>query len=74
VVGVPGAVVGRTNPNLARDAPDLNHTSLPDLIGVTVTSLMERVEALEQRINGHAAVAHPHVPEAGAWRGEDFSI
>lgn len=74
VVGVPGQVVVRSKPHHANDAPDLNHTSLPDLIGVTVASLMERVDALEQRLNGHAPVAHPHAPEAGAWRGEDFSI
>ncbi|MCX6064216.1 MAG: serine O-acetyltransferase, partial [Chloroflexi bacterium] len=35
VVGVPGQVVKRSQPHLATDAPDLNHTSLPDIIGVT---------------------------------------
>jgi len=74
VVGVPGQVVVRSKPHHASDAPDLNHTSLPDLIGVTVTSLMARVDALEERLNGHATLPHPHAPEAGAWRGEDFSI
>ncbi len=33
VVGVPGQVVSRSKPHLASDAPDLNHTNLPDLIG-----------------------------------------
>lgn len=74
VVGVPGQVVVRSRPHRSTDAPDLNHTSMPDTIGLTVTSLMERMEVLEHRIKGHAEVPHPHVPEAGAWRGEDFSI
>jgi serine O-acetyltransferase len=74
VVGVPGQVVMRSKPHRATDAPDLNHTSLPDTIGLTVTNLMERVDALEHRFNGHSQIVHPHTPEAGAWRGEDFSI
>ena len=75
VVGVPGQIVSRSKPHLSTDAPDLNHTALPDLVGVTLTSLMSRVDALEQRLNGHETIApHPHLPEDGAWRGEDFSI
>jgi serine O-acetyltransferase len=73
VVGVPGQVVMRSRPHQASDAPDLNHTTLPDTIGVTVADLMVRVDALELRINGHDH-AHVHAPQAGAWRGEDFSI
>jgi serine O-acetyltransferase len=75
VVGVPGQVVSRSKPHLASDAPDLNHTNLPDLIGVSLTSLMTRVDSLEKRLNGHGR--EPvliHVPESGEWRGEDFSI
>lgn len=81
VVGVPGQVVSRSRPHLASDAPDLNHTALPDLIGVSLSSLLVRVDALETRLNGHAEgaarEAHEvriHAPEAGQWRGEDFSI
>jgi serine O-acetyltransferase len=75
VVGVPGQVVSRSRPHLASDAPDLNHTALPDLIGVSLSSLLVRVDALEARLNGHAEhVPHIHAPEAGQWRGEDFSI
>jgi serine O-acetyltransferase len=75
VVGVPGQVVSRSRPHLASDAPDLNHTALPDLIGVSLSSLLVRVDALEMRLNGHAEHApHIHAPEAGQWRGEDFSI
>ncbi len=74
VVGVPGQVVMRSRPHHANDAPDLNHTSLPDTIGLTVANLMDRVDALENRFNGHSQFPHPHTPEAGAWRGEDFAI
>lgn len=79
VVGVPGQVIARSKPHTASDAPDLNHTALPDLIGVSLSSLLLRVDALEARLNGHenghaAVVPHIHAPEAGQWRGEDFSI
>lgn len=78
VVGVPGQVVTRSKPHRASDAPDLNHTSLPDTIGVTLKSLLERVDELEQRIDIHTndggAVVHPHLSPEGNWRGEDFSI
>src|SRR5512146_800395 len=33
VVGVPGQIVRRVHPHLAGDAPDLNHTTLPDVVG-----------------------------------------
>jgi len=75
VVGVPGQIVSRSRPHLASDAPDLNHTALPDLIGVSLSSLLVRVDALEARFNGHGGPSHQiHAPEAGQWRGEDFSI
>jgi hypothetical protein len=36
---------------------------------------MERVEHLEERINGHVTeIPHPHVEVDGSWRGEDFQI
>jgi hypothetical protein len=75
VVGVPGQVVRRAKPHLATDAPDLNHTALPDTIGTALTTLMARVDALEERLNGHESILpHPAVPKEGAWRGEDFAI
>jgi serine O-acetyltransferase len=79
VVGVPGQVVSRSRPHLASDAPDLNHTALPDLVGVSLSTLLLRVDALEARFNGNAngfkqPVQHIHAPEAGQWRGDDFSI
>lgn len=75
VVGVPGQVVSRSKPHLASDAPDLNHNNLPDLIGNSLTSLMTRVDTLEKKLDGHGSKpVSIHIPEDGAWKGEDFSI
>ena len=75
VVGVPGEVVVRRQPHPVRTAPDLEHGALPDVIGESLVALVERVEELERRINGHHAPLPPlHVPSHGVWRGEDFSI
>jgi serine O-acetyltransferase len=75
VVGVPGQIVTRSKPHRATDAPDLNHTALPDTIGVSLALLMKRLEAMELRLNGQGTSApHNYVDEKGAWRGEDFSI
>jgi serine O-acetyltransferase len=75
VVGVPGQIVSRSKPHTSSDRPDLEHTALPDLVGKTLISLMERVEHLEERINGHVTeIPHPHVEVDGSWRGEDFQI
>ena len=74
VVGVPGQIVMRSKPHRASDAPDLEHSRLPDTIGATVTALLERVESLEQRVAGHERHPVLHGPDHGVWRGEDFSI
>src|SRR5574341_1523945 len=49
VVGVPGQVVRRSKPHTAQDAPDLEHTVMPDTIGLALRALLERVNALEDR-------------------------
>jgi len=76
VVGVPGQIVQRSQPHHAADAPDLNHASLPDIIGVTLKQVLERVNALEAQVQGHEMNApHVHVPLYDeSWAGEDFSI
>ncbi len=75
VVGVPGQIISRSKPHRASDAPDLNHTALPDPFGVSLTSLLERVQNLEQRLDGHKPFASSiHSPQDGTWQGEDFSI
>jgi serine O-acetyltransferase len=74
IVGVPGQVISRTRPHTAKDKPDLDHAMLPDLVGVTLQSLIARVDELERLVEGH--VEHPdvHLPTAGVWHGEDFAI
>ena len=75
VVGVPGQAVVRTKARTLADAPDLEHTLMPDMIGQSVISLMARMDALEQRITGRQQTDQgPHLPEQGLWHGEDFSI
>lgn len=75
VVGVPGQNISRSRPHHASDLPDLNHTSLPDLVGVSLTDLMMRVEALEEQLDGQGEHRpHIHAPDHGTWKGEDFSI
>jgi serine O-acetyltransferase len=74
VVGVPGQVVMRSQLHHAGDAPDLNHTSLPDIIGVTLKQLLERVDELEERVDGHDQKRHIHAPVGDTWDGQDFSI
>ncbi len=75
VVGVPGQIVMRSRPRPA-DTPDLDHTIMPDMVGVTLISLMSRVDALEQRLAGQEQqpAPSPHPSDQGLWRGEDFSI
>ena len=77
VVGVPGQVVVRSKPRNGSGKPDLNHDNLPDAIGESLALLVEHVEALEERLNGHTLKKHApplHASEHGVWRGEDFSI
>jgi serine O-acetyltransferase len=76
VVGVPGQNIARSKPHRQTDTPDLDHTSLPDLVGVMLVDLIKRVESLEQQLDGKEAdQPHIHVPQAdGTWQGEDFSI
>jgi serine O-acetyltransferase len=72
VVGVPGQIVRRSQPT---QAPDLNHTTLPDILGVTLKELLGRVDELESRVDGHAGDhAHIHAPQDETWEGGDFSI
>jgi len=81
VVGVPGQVLVRSRPRSA--VPDLNHNVLPDAIGMSLSSVMERLELIEDRLHMHVqahagpngqAVPVPHHPDHEIWRGEDFMI
>lgn len=70
VVGVPGQVIGRSRPGPG--GPD--DSMLPDLVGISLQSLLARVARLERQ--GKKAQAEPVIrpPESGVWHGEDFSI
>ncbi len=75
VVGVPGQIVRRSQPHRPTDAPDLDHISLPDIVGVTLKQLLERVDALEDRVDGHEIPKpHIHAPKGEAWEEQDFTI
>ena len=75
VVGVPGQNIARSKPHRQSDAPDLDHTSLPDLVGFSLVDLIHRIETLEAEVDGHAnGKSHVHAPTDGTWSGEDFSI
>ncbi|OJZ74453.1 serine O-acetyltransferase [Mycobacterium paraffinicum] len=69
VTGVPGQVISRHG----RSSPD--DSMMPDLVGVSLQSLLTRVARLEAANDGQQQselVIRP--PEAGVWHGEDFSI
>jgi hypothetical protein len=44
-------------------------------MGLSLKQLLERVDALETRLDGHASTApHVHAPKENNWAGEDFTI
>lgn len=68
VVGVPGQVISRHG----RGSPD--DSMMPDLVGVSLQSLLIRVSKLEALSDGQEPGRVIRPPEAGVWHGEDFSI
>lgn len=68
VVGVPGQVISRQG----RGSPD--DSMMPDLVGVSLQSLLTRVAKLEALSDGQHSGRVIRPPEAGVWHGEDFSI
>jgi serine O-acetyltransferase len=81
VIGVPGQVVERSLKHHAGDALDLNHSALPDIIGVTLKQLLERVDSLEDHLAGESESMRKdqgevtiHAPHGVSWDGQDFSI
>jgi len=70
VVGVPGQVIGRSRPG--PEGPD--DSMMPDLVGVSLQSLLTRVATLEARVDGSQTGRVIRPPVAGVWYGEDFSI
>jgi serine O-acetyltransferase len=72
VVGVPGQVIHRKHPRAATAPADLDHTLLPDLVGVSLHALLVRIEDLEARASGTSA--QPHPDGSAVWYEQDFSI
>jgi serine O-acetyltransferase len=69
VVGVPGQIISRARPGTEDDS------MMPDLVGVSLQSLLTRVAKLEGQNDGSPATGRViRPPEAGVWHGEDFSI
>ena len=75
VVGVPGQNIIRSQPHGVFDVPDLDHASLPDVVGVTLKQLLHRVESLEGKSDGSDLNGDSVESDLEAqWKGEDFSI
>jgi serine O-acetyltransferase len=72
VVGVPGQVIHRRKPRAAAAPVDLDHTLLPDLVGVSLHALLVRIEELEAKADGAAHLRRPATSEV--WYEQDFSI
>jgi len=67
VVGVPGQAISPTGPGG-------DDSMMPDLVGVSLQSLLRRVAKLESQANSPQTDRVIRPPEAGVWHGEDFSI
>jgi serine O-acetyltransferase len=68
VVGVPGQIISRATPGTGDDS------MMPDLVGVSLQSLLTRVAKLEAQADTPQTGRVIRPPEAGVWHGEDFSI
>jgi serine O-acetyltransferase len=68
VVGVPGQAISRAKPGTGDDS------MMPDLVGVSLQSLLTRVAKLEAQCDEPQTEGIIRPPEAGVWHGEDFSI
>jgi serine O-acetyltransferase len=68
VVGVPGQIISRATPGTGDDSV------MPDLVGVSLQSLLTRVAKLEAQADTPQTGRVIRPPEAGVWHGEDFSI
>jgi serine O-acetyltransferase len=71
VVGVPGQNVARSKPHTEHDAPDLEHSQLPDVLAAKLTALTARVASLEQERATALATARVEFSGNGA---HDFVI
>lgn len=71
VVGVPGQIVKRSN-QVVITKPDLHHDLLPDTIGKTIETILERMQKMESKVN---TISHLHpilsTPENGNGNGKE---
>ncbi|MGH3275543.1 MAG: serine O-acetyltransferase [Streptosporangiaceae bacterium] len=81
VVGVPGRVISRRQTRGATSPADLDNAILPDVVGVSLRALHDRIEELEARLDGAAprrpAAERPAAerpPDTEVWYEQDFSI
>ncbi len=74
VVGVPGQIVSRSRAVADVPEPDLEDTVLPDLVGASLQSLLERVDTLETTVVGQPSASAVRPSADGVWSGDDFSI
>jgi serine O-acetyltransferase len=74
VVGIPGRIISRTKPRADTTHPDIDDVLMPDLVGLSLQSLANRVDGLETIAGTRHEDRHVRPPESGIWSGEDFSI
>lgn len=73
VVGVPGQVIARSHARGADAPADRDDDLLPDLVGVSLQSLLRRVDELESAA-GVQSEPQARPSSDGVWSGGDFSI
>jgi serine O-acetyltransferase len=75
VVGVPGQVIQRRQQDHGTTAlPDLDNSVLPDVVGVSLRALLDRIEDLECKADGIGVRERPVSASPGVWYQDDFSI
>lgn len=74
VVGVPGQIIVRSKTRDGSEEPDNDSVLMPDLLGVSLQSLLTRVDELEKLVEGGSRHSHVRPSTTGVWSGEDFSI
>lgn len=70
VVGVPGQIILRSQTKSEKLAFD---TPYPDTVGISLSSVLKRLEKLEAKENGNKEKVI-QIPDNGVWHGEDFMI
>lgn len=74
VVGIPGRIISRSSATPLPRTPNIEDGSMPDLIGLSLQSLLKRVDQLEAASGISHQADEVRLPESGIWSFEDFSI